>query len=352
MRQILMALGSGTGLSIEDGEADDQFNDEMMLRTTYQSSAVVLLLFLLYASAIISGLSFMYWRVKNNSPVTYYADPRYHSMVMEGHDRENFVDTFNQTPKQVLLQVTGFVPASEWHRNAVEWQGGFCRAVFTFSLDVSPWCVPMGNRVEGDVADTAGGECPVSVQSENGIPVTDLEALQAFLSHDTNDLGIVEVQKRIVWAGWEELATNIKQRIRQCGFEGMVVVHFSDTETVEVYKNRLWANFLYSQATRVLMALSIVGIIIYMIYIWLRTKRLVVRARHRVDIGPNAFWQLISDQLCSAGFCVPGAPPLPPTAADVVALEPSSPPDLLSVGALLPAAGGDDDVDGNDQAEP
>jgi len=48
-----------------------------------------------------------------------------------------------------------------------------------------------------------------------GLADQDLEELRRFLPENTNDLATVSMMKEVSWDDWEELATNIKQKIRQ-----------------------------------------------------------------------------------------------------------------------------------------
>lgn len=294
---LLMMLGGGTGMWV-DGKGNTELEADLDSRARYQSNAVVLMVMFVYFTVIALGLNFLYWHVKNISPVTYYADPRYHTLRMEGDNLESFIGAFNQTPRQMHLQVTGFQPVGEWDDNqTVYWKGAHYSVAFTFALDLTSWVRP-GNNVANDQSEAGTGEVNTSgFITEEGINEEDISNLQQFLAHDDNDLAMVTVQKDVTWPGWEELATNIKQHIRQSGFNGVVNVSCSEGESVTVYKNKLWANFLHHRATRSLMALSIFGWPFYLVYMWLRCRNLLIHTHHRVDITPDAYWPLISDQL-------------------------------------------------------
>merc|ERR1740138_1636791 len=136
----------------------------------------------------------------------------------------------------------------------------------------------------------------VSVEAE------DLGELRDFLAFNRNDLATVEVKKEISWKDWEELATNIKHRIRQSGYQGELCIERTNVDNLTVYKNLQWANFIHSKALKVIVALSIFGWAFYAPYLWLRCTVLAIRSRHRVDITIDEYWPLIADHLTANGF--------------------------------------------------
>merc|ERR1719262_611533 len=135
---ILMAIGGGTGASI-GGTGSLHIDRDLLRRMHYQDKAVMLLVLAVYMVALWFSANLTYRQASNNSPVTYYADPRFHNYVMEGHELEVFLDAFNQAPKSVSLQVTGFLPITEDSPATVRWRGANYQVAFTFSLDLSPW---------------------------------------------------------------------------------------------------------------------------------------------------------------------------------------------------------------------
>lgn len=261
-----------------------------------------------YFATLIFSASVKYRTSHNTSPVVYYADQRFHDMSTEGHDLDSFLDAFNASPKKVVMQVTGFSPTCSSGRYSVPWRGRQYRVAFDFSLDLSPWVAHAGD-VEGACAGghRDEGACP---DLWNGVLVDDLRKLRAFLEEEDsgngNDLTVVHFEKDIAWPEWEELATNIKSRIRQSGFDGVVHIRKTEQEGVAIYKNRPWANFMHSHTAKVLCALSLVGGIVYYPYMWLYSKRIVVRSHHRVNVSINSYWPLIADKLGARGFCQDG----------------------------------------------
>lgn len=262
----------------------------------YQDNAVIVLLLIIYFLTLFFGMSFTYWQSVNYAPVEYYADPRYHSMVSPDASVDNFLENFNQTPKSVQLQVTGFLPVEDGViENNVRWQGQNYTVAFTFALDLSPWVVRMERLDDG-----SGNQA-----LDNGLTSEHMMQLRQFLAMNNNDLAIIDLAKQISWQDWEELATNIKHQIRQCGFDGVIGIHKASIENVTIYKNKVWANFMHSRMTKVLCALSFVGWLAYVPYMWLRCQKKTIRSWFRVDVSISDYWDLIADKLCANGFEFP-----------------------------------------------
>lgn len=292
---IIVALAGGTGASI-GGTGSANVDRDLLRRMHYQDKAVMLLVLVVYMVALAFSVNLTYRQASNNSPVTYYADPRFNNLLMEGHDLDVFLHTFNQAPKNISLRVAGFVPVAEDMDGNTHWRGENYQTAFTFSLDLSPWMVR-----ETQTVDQTSSLQPTRSLHDGVLP-EDRSSLNYLLNSDNNDLGYVEIVKHVKWPDWEELATNIKHRIRQSGFNGVIRVDRGQTDEKHVYKNKPWANFMHARATRVLCALSIVGWLVYVPYMWLRCKSIVVRSYYRVDVDISEYWPLISEQLTADGF--------------------------------------------------
>lgn len=311
----IFAVGGGTGASVSSNRKNViRLNWDMQRRMRYQDDAVIVLLVVVYFVSLFFGLSFTYWQCVNTQSAVYYADPRFHNRVSSDHGIESFLAAFNQSPKSVQLQVTGFVPVADHADGSVHWQGESYFVAFTFALDLSAWVVQLD---QSELVNDSSGQSSSS-ELECGIMPEDLAQLRNFLAVNTNDLATVDMRKQIVWPGWEELATNIKLRIRQLGFDGLITINCNDAESIIVYKNRAWANFMHSRMTRVLCALSLLGWIIYLPYMWLRCTSMTVRVCYRIDMSITTYWELIADKLSANGFeanpsqaldSVPMAPP-------------------------------------------
>jgi len=283
--ELVEAVAGGTGAAI-GGTGNPMLDKNLARRMRLQDEVVMLLMLLLYFTSLAFSAGMVYRQAANNSPVSFYADPRQYSATAHGTDVEDFLEAFNQSPKGVYLRVTGFTPATEHSLGAVRWKGEFLIVDFTFSLDLSTWVV------RGSGSGTA----------EDGMPQEDVDLLRRWLRDDKNDLATVQVRRSISWSNWEELATNMKHIIRQRGFDGLIDIECAREETVTIYKNTQWANFMHRSTLKVIMVLSVIGWALYVPYMWLRCTRLVLRSSHRVTIDIGDYWRLISDSLGAHGF--------------------------------------------------
>jgi len=297
--EMLMHLASGTGAN--PGHTGNVILDEdLMRRMRFQDKALLLLVFMTYAGCLIFSASLAYRQAFNNSPIEYYADPRFYVQAIESCDAEGFLNAFNTPPQVVHLNVYGLLPVSPLQEHyldaAFEWIGPRQRVAFSFALDLSPWVVRGLDNPSTRLASPAGGNNAVGVVPE------DVVLLQDFLDRNQNDLAYVCIHKHVVWSGWEELATNIKHKIRQRGFRGVVLVRRSDDEHMDIHMNRTWANFLHSRSLKILCAMSIIGWLIYQPYMWLRHRPVTIKSLFRVDLPISAYWPLIEDKLGPNGF--------------------------------------------------
>jgi len=297
--ETLMHLASGTGAN--PGHTGSVVLDEDLIRRMhFQDKALLLLVFVTYAGCLIFSASLAYRQAFNNSPIEYYADPRFYMQAIERCDAESFLSTFNTPPQVVHLHVYGLLPISSLQEqfldSAFEWGGPRQRVAFSFALDLSPWVVRGVDNPSTRSANPVGGSNAV------GVALQDVVLLQDFIDTNQNDLAYVCIRKNVVWSGWEELATNIKHKIRQRGFHGDVLVRRSDDEHIDIHMNRTWANFLHSRSLKILCAMSIVGWLIYQPYMWLRHRPLTIKSLFRVDLPISAYWPLIEDKLGPNGF--------------------------------------------------
>lgn len=284
--EVLLAIGGGTG------GMSPVTNKDMILRMHMQDKAVILVLLIAYIGLLLFSASLAYRQASNNSPITYYADPRYHDFATEGRDVDSFLSAFGQPPKKIFLHVTGYVPnnGAHWREDDFELHGQRYSLAFSFALDLSAWIVTQtGASNDSDAAAS--------------VPVEDIRNLGEYLRGNDNDLAVVEFRKEVSWPDWEELAMNIKLRIRQRGFtSGVIRVHQTPSESVSIHKNRPWANFMHSRSVQVISALSLFGWMVHQPYMWLRTQRLVVRSQYHVDIPISSYWSLIDNKIGPDGF--------------------------------------------------
>eukprot|EP00441_Pelagodinium_beii_P015696 CAMPEP_0197665950 /NCGR_PEP_ID=MMETSP1338-20131121/60977_1 /TAXON_ID=43686 ORGANISM="Pelagodinium beii, Strain RCC1491" /NCGR_SAMPLE_ID=MMETSP1338 /ASSEMBLY_ACC=CAM_ASM_000754 /LENGTH=372 /DNA_ID=CAMNT_0043244891 /DNA_START=97 /DNA_END=1212 /DNA_ORIENTATION=+ len=283
--EILLAIGGGTGAGAGSGNAT--LDAEILQRMQYQDRVVLVLLLAAYFVALIFSATLIHRQATNASPIIYYADPRYSDAVVDSNDLDEYLEAFNQPPTDVQLHVRGLVPLPGLLPHVVDdsvelWQGLYYRYAFSFSLDLTPWIV----AEDGEAGDV-----------RNGMPEDDLKTLAEFLETNSNDLGRVQIRKTVSWHAWEELAMNIKHKIRQSGFTGVLQVNFKQNDVMSVYKNTPWANFLHMSSTKILCGLSIFGYILYFPYMWFRVSGPVLRSNFKIDIDVDSYWELVGNKL-------------------------------------------------------
>lgn len=308
LHHVIMAIGGGTGAAYHgpiNAAGRGTVDRDLLRRMHIQDKAVMFLVLMVYMVALAFSASLSYRHSCNNSPVTYYSDPRFNNLCMVGNDLDVFLDSFNQAPKNISLQVAGFVQVPEEMNGSVRWRGNDFQVAFTFSLDLSPWVVRDSQMTR---------ETPIQQQRslQDGVLPEDRSNLHNYLTNDANDLSYVEIAKKVSWPEWEELATNIKHQIRQAGFTGVISVDRNESDEMQVFKNTPWANFMHARATRVLCALSIFGWMVYVPYMWLRCRKQAMGSHFRVDVSIADYWPLIADKLTADGF-QDQPPPAPST---------------------------------------
>ncbi|CAK0809919.1 unnamed protein product [Prorocentrum cordatum] len=144
-----------------------QLAQDLLRRLRYQDEATMVLLLLAYLVALAFSASIAYRQASNESPVTYYADPRSHQIVAEGHELPDFLEAFGQPPREVHLEVTGLVPMfmlpNFLTEASVEWLGSRYAVAFSFALDLAPWVRPVPRTAgHGDTGATDGPETGIT----------------------------------------------------------------------------------------------------------------------------------------------------------------------------------------------
>jgi len=336
--QIIMDLVGGTGASA--GSSVPSVDRAIIRRMRYQDEAVMLLLLVAYMGSLLFSANIAYRQACNESPVTYYADPRYFTNVLCGSEVEGFMEAFDQPPKDIQLQIMGLEPVDSSGFDfpppgpAITRNGRYYTVAFAFGLDLTPWIEKVDDngghqphdfdtmtfpQVRGsgaaggilrELSEDVDGRPPRSVSRRilglrpvgQGPMFEERAKLQHYLANDTNDLSIVEIEKDVSWPDWEELAMNIKLMFRQRGFNGVIHITRTPSEKMSVYKNRPWANFMHSRTTRVICALSVIGLLLHQPYMWFRCQVLSVRSRYRVKLSIEEYWPYICENLNVDGF--------------------------------------------------
>lgn len=296
--RILEGLSGGTGTALEP-TGDQALDQEIRFRMQAQDTAVLLLLMMIYIIILIFMYSMVYRMSRSDSTVRYYCNPAYHRMTLDNNDFDRFLGIFNQRPleNKPQIRVAGFNLApgegssNVWQagmQNAVSgaqtaWRGKTYDTTFYYALDLEQWTSATGEMDEKD-------------------QITTKEFLNC-----SNPLATLVISKEAVWDDFEEVATNIKAKIRESGFEGPIDVTISPPDRVIVYQNDHWANFMYNETVKVMTLLSIVGGLVYVPYMWIRGSRAkhTVTSKFKVSIDKETYWKLIEKHISVRGFAVP-----------------------------------------------
>eukprot|EP00397_Hematodinium_sp_SG-2012_P034301 GEMP01036779.1.p1 GENE.GEMP01036779.1~~GEMP01036779.1.p1 ORF type:complete len:414 (+),score=76.53 GEMP01036779.1:349-1590(+) len=259
--------------------------DSRFQRVTVQDTVVLVTLLIVYLILIFSGLTLVYLQSCNDSPILFFTDQRYHNLSTEDYSTDRFFDAFNTFPSRCSLRVTGFRQTPLLSSDAVTWRGCFYRPDLSLCFDLNhEWMSAL--PVEPEAVATA----------------------ESFLASGTTGRRALEcltLEKKVQWNEWEELACNIKKRMKSLGYLGIIDVQFDSSDSIRVYKNSAWSIFLHHETTATLMALSIVGSLWYFPYmLWSRRKH-ACTTKFVVNCPINEFWTLIQARLQPP---VPGPP--------------------------------------------
>jgi len=298
MKEILLALGGSSGLNY-DFAGNTAHARQALREMRYQHAAATILILAVFCGFLGTSLSMVYYQVqqrfRESAEVKFYADLGTEVGLEESSNIDDFLHTFDRAPSSTRLVVTGLQPVDGGDplRNEhgfIWYHGEVYRVSFSFSLDLTSWVASNQH----------------SVGERIGMAPDDRDILRTFLETNNNDMASVELQKEVIWKGWEDLATNIKTRLRERGFHGTVQVHCEGSECLTVRKNTPWGHFMRNRLTKALIALSIVGWGFFELYIWIKSTKLVVKSTHHIQMPIDEYWQLIEDKLSSDGFSIPG----------------------------------------------
>lgn len=297
---ILDGLSGGTGTVMEPTH-NLELDREIRFRMRMQDIAVLALLLVIYMAILFFMYSLIYRMSNSDSSVKFYCDPSYHRLTCQSADVDSFIAAFNKRPEtnKPQIRVAGFAesenPAQQSGISA--WRGKNYKTSFYYALDLDTW-----------------------MDSEGIVDEKELRTIEEFIQ-TTNPLATISIRKEMVWKDFEEVATNLKAKIRACGFEGPLDVSMSPPDTCRVFQNTRWANFMYNETVKVMTLLSIVGGLVYLPYMWVRSRRerKVVTSKFNINISGKDYWELISPHISEHGFGLPqgetpSAPQLRPNA--------------------------------------
>mmetsp|Transcript_24451 Transcript_24451/g.61483 ORF Transcript_24451/g.61483 Transcript_24451/m.61483 type:complete len:712 (-) Transcript_24451:396-2531(-) len=282
-----LQIKAGSGISERQLEAL-RIEKAMVKRMNVQDLAVLVLLALIYFVTLCFGWSIVYRMSGNASSVTYYADPRNHPLVSDAADAEGIATDFDIPPVKAYLHVVGWEKTPSSH--GVVWRGGRWQVAFQFALDLTTF---LEKSAEFSDEDTA--------------------KINEFLASN-NHLAQLVIQKQTSWSGFDELAQNIKKRMKQAGptvlpnsnhvvnMDNVVIdVQLKGDDEVTIFQNKTWSNFMHNRTTKTLFILSVIGAVLYFPYMWLRCTKTYVKSFYRVNNTVANFWELIDAHLHPTG---------------------------------------------------
>ncbi|CAK0840132.1 unnamed protein product [Prorocentrum cordatum] len=235
------------------------------------------------------------------SPARFYSDPKMHQqrLVCERASLEGFLQAFNTQPMNARLRIVGRLPGEE------SLLGSFLQSLQIWCRSwVLPERSPLPSRLSWDpvLFDVSLDLTPFISGEGRLASQADVVALEQHLVAP-NPLEVVVLRKRVEWQSWQDVATNIRQRFRALGFPGEVEVQFQAEEELVVFRNDPWQNFVRSRVTQAVVVMSVVGILVWMPYVWLRSRRVKVDLRYRVSLDLQRYWEMLSEGLsASEGF--------------------------------------------------
>jgi len=299
----LVHLGDGVGsMPYERSPTQSRaLNHEFRRRLEIQDFATIVLLISTFALTLLISSSIVYQMADDPSPVLFYSDPKFsytmqQRLVCNSSEVEAFLRTFNTQPQCARLRIIGRSgPSTDfqglirglrlrelaWHarqrlgsllmmrrprRDArlPSWNA----IMFDVSLDLTPFVTG-----DGRLASEFDG--------------TQLE--QHLCAQ--NPLEVLILSKQVEWPCWEDVATNVRQRLRALGFPGEVEVRLEAREEVLIYRNLVWQNFVRSRITQALVLISIVGSIFWIPYLWFRMRTVRIESRFRISLDLGRYWE-------------------------------------------------------------
>lgn len=294
-------LGEGIGaMAYERSPSGSRsVNRELRKRLELQDFATVVLLLTAFGATVLLSCCSVYQVSDDPSPAAYYSEPRNYQqrVICETNDVDTFLAAFNTQPQNVRLRVTGKNPEP----------GGFRTFLRTLNAHTTTprglaALLPMRQRRRLSVLFDVSLDLSPFITGDGRMSEENLQTLQKYLN-TSNNLESVILQKRVDWPQWEDVATNIRQRLRTLGFPGDVEVRFEAADEVLIYQNRKWSNFVRNRVTQALVVISIIGSAFWLPYVWVRSKKTKVETRFQISVDPARYWELVADGLSAAeGF--------------------------------------------------
>lgn len=294
-------LGEGIGaMAYERSPTGSRvINHDLRQRLQIQDWATINLLVSVFALTVMLSCCSVYQVADDPSPAAYYSEPKNYQqrLICETNDVDAFLAAFNTQPQNVRLRIIGRNPEP----------GGFRRYLRNLNAHATRSrglanLLPMRQRRRLSVLFDVALDLTPFITGDGRLSDENLMILQKYLN-TKNRLETVLLKKKVDWALWEDVATNIRQRLRTLGFPGDVEVRFEASDEVLIFQNDKWSNFVRNRVTQALVAISIVGSAFWVPYVWVRSKTTVVETRFRINVDPVRYWELVAEGLSAAeGF--------------------------------------------------
>eukprot|EP00933_Yihiella_yeosuensis_P033534 TRINITY_DN27217_c0_g1_i1.p1 TRINITY_DN27217_c0_g1~~TRINITY_DN27217_c0_g1_i1.p1 ORF type:complete len:659 (+),score=116.40 TRINITY_DN27217_c0_g1_i1:225-2201(+) len=296
---IAAGIGTMTYERLETGSQSREMSRQLRERLVLQDRATIaILLAILFATIFVSSLG-VYQFSDDPSPVQFYSDPKHerNRILCSGGDSESFLQAFNTQTSTAWLRIIGRVADQSQSRRSTVGAvaADFLRGAAAGLLPGRRRGRPVRDDdvifdVCLDVSSFISGEG--SLASEE-----DQTTLEHYLK-SSNPLEVLVLQKVAKWESWEDVATNIRQKLRRDGFEGDVEVRFDSKEELRIYRNHQWQNFARSGITQLLAFLSgPVGLFIWLPYLHMRTKFTKVHTSFRLNLDMARYWEMLDEGL-------------------------------------------------------
>jgi len=297
---MVVRIGDGVGpitYSRSPG-VHQSLNRELRQRLVTQDIAAVgFLLFVLGVAVWVSCLG-VYQFADDPSQVLFYTDPKYaqHRVLCTASDQESFLEAFNTQPHRATLRLIGRRSSTRTGGCCELLRGSLASALSRVAGRSRRFLLPGRRRpvadadilfdVSLDLSSFISGEGQLASQEEG-------RKLDGHLIN-SNPLQVLVLRKRVLWANWEDMATNIKQKLRGMGFRGEVEVRFDSQEDLRIYRNLRWQNFVRTPITHMLSVLSGIGVLFWVPYLYCRSDVVVVETNFQIQVDVHRYWEMLS----------------------------------------------------------
>eukprot|EP00927_Polykrikos_kofoidii_P038674 TRINITY_DN33088_c0_g1_i5.p1 TRINITY_DN33088_c0_g1~~TRINITY_DN33088_c0_g1_i5.p1 ORF type:complete len:751 (-),score=186.14 TRINITY_DN33088_c0_g1_i5:170-2422(-) len=311
----ILRMGEGVGSLAYDRSptGSRNLNRELRRRLEVQDCATLAMLIVTFFATVFVSCYGIYQVSDDPSPVAFYSDPRafQRRLTCQGSDMDSFLQAFNGQPQHARLRIIGRQSLDPSLRGLLL-RGAWAEARRVARGQLVSFMYAAGILHQRHHRQTDGVLFDVSLDvtpfiAGNGRLHTDADtiALQKYIN-SSNPLEVVLLRKKVLWPHWEDIATNVRQRLRTLGFDGEVEVRFEAFEEVKVFRNHPWQNFVRSRITQALVLISVIGGLIWVPYVWLRMRRIKIETSFVISLDLQRYWDLFSDGLHpTLGFVTP-----------------------------------------------